>query len=314
MLEENKIKRFIRNGLAAILAYILILSGAITKAKKQCFGQGKILSAFFHNPPEKLFKACILWLKKNGFVFISTEQLINFLYQKEPLPAGAVWITFDDGWRKNLTQVIPIIKKYNVPVTFFIPTAEIDKGAFWFCEVIKQKNHLPHEYRTKPFEKLLKVNNAERQKIVEKIYSPPNKSTGDADPMSIADIREIAELPQVTIGSHTANHVVTINCEPGELEQEIKMSKTTLQKWLGKKIKSFAYPNGDYNGREKEFLQKYGYQLAATIENNYITPNTDPFFVPRNCVLDDGSFAENLCHMLGVWTQFIEKLKKLLSR
>ena len=280
MLEENKIKRFIRNGLAAILAYILILSGAITKAKKQCFGQEKILSAFFHNPPEKLFKACILWLKKNGFVFISTEQLIDFLYQKEPLPASAVWITFDDGWRKNLTQVIPIIEKYNVPVTFFIPT----------------------------------VNNVERQKIVKKIYSPSNKPAGDADPMSIADIREIAELPQVTIGSHTANHVVTINCEPGELEQEIKMSKATLQKWLGKEIKSFAYPNGDYNGREKEFLQKYGYQLAATIENNYITPNTDPFFVPRNCVLDDGSFAENLCHMLGVWTPFIEKLKKLLSR
>ncbi len=311
MLEENKFKRSIRNSLAALLAYFLILSGAVKKAKKQCLEQEKVLSAFFHDPPEKIFKACILWLVKNGFVFISTGQLLEFLYQKKPLPAGAVWITFDDGWDRNLSQVIPVIREMDVPVTFFIPTAEIEKGAFWFNQVIKHKKRLPPEFRTRPFEKLLVLKNSERLKIVQDLYPESGES---GDPMSIADIREIAALPQVTIGSHTVNHVVTVNCEPGELEQEIKNSKAALEQWLGKEIISFAYPNGDHDGREKPLLQKHGYKIAATIENEYITADTDPFFVPRNCVLDDGSFAENLCHMLGVWTPFIEKLKKFFGR
>jgi len=300
--------------LAALLAYLLILSGAVKRAKKQCLTGDQILSAFFHDPPEKLFKACLIWLKKNGFVFISSEQLLNYLFKKEPLPVGAVWITFDDGWERNLSQVIPVIQEMNVPVTFFIPTAEIEKGAFWFNQVIKHKKRLPEEFRIRPFEKLLLLSNSERQKIVKELYPASGNPAESRDPMSTAEIQKIAALPQVTIGSHTVNHVVTVNCQPEELEREIKDSKSTLEEWLGKEVLSFAYPNGDYDGREKPLLQKHGYQIAATIENDYITAETDPFFVPRNCVLDDGSFAENLCHMMGVWTPFIEKLKKLFGR
>ncbi|HPG40410.1 MAG TPA: polysaccharide deacetylase family protein [bacterium] len=314
MLEENKLKRFFRNVLAAMLALFLIMLGYTQRAKKQYLQNGCVLSIFFHNPPRRLFLSCIKWLKKNGFYFISTQQLIDFLYLRTPLLPGAVWITFDDGWKNNLTQVMPTIKQYQIPITFFIPTGEIENGAFWFCEAIKHKNLLPEELQINPFEKLLQLTNHERQRIINELYRNDDyTSPENGEPFTLADINELAALPYIGFGSHTVNHVVTTNCAREELDFEIQKSRLVLEQWLGVEITAFAYPNGNYDGREKAILQKYGYKIAATIEEHPVTYATDPFLVPRNCVLDDGSFAENLCHLLGVWTPFIIKLKRLTS-
>ncbi len=315
MLEENKFKRFLRNSLAAVLAALLILTGYTQRAKKQFLQEGNVLSIFFHNPPRRIFAACIKWLIKNGFHFISTQQLTDHLYNHTPLPVGAVWITFDDGWKNNLIQVIPVIKQHQIPVTFFIPTGEIENGAFWFCEAIKHKKKLPVEYQADPFIKLLQIPNHERQRLIDELYrhdeyAPP----AIGEPFTPADIKSLAALSYITFGSHTVNHVVTTNCTREELDFEILKSRLVLEQWLETEITAFAYPNGNYDGREKAILEKHGYKIAATIEESPVTVSTDPFLAPRHCVLDDGSFAENLCHLLGVWTPFINKLKRFVNR
>ena len=115
MLEENKTKRFVRNMISGFLAVLLILSGKARKARRLCFHPDTILSIFFHNPPRSLFYKCIRWLSKNGFTFVSTADIYDFLYNDKLLPVGAVWVTFDDGWKDNLTEVVPVMEQFKVP-------------------------------------------------------------------------------------------------------------------------------------------------------------------------------------------------------
>ena len=51
-----------------------------------------------------------------------------------------------------------------------------------------------------------------------------------------------------------------------ELEKEIVESKERLEKKLGKEVVSFCYPNGDYNQKILQKVDKAGYKYAVTTE------------------------------------------------
>jgi peptidoglycan/xylan/chitin deacetylase (PgdA/CDA1 family) len=132
--------------------------------------------------------------------------------------------------------------------------------------------------------------------------------------MTVDDIKSIAVMPLVTLGAHTVTHPNLPNCAENELEYELAESKRRLEDWTGKPVTTFAYPSGSFDGRERRFLEKYGYEIAATIKNGHTGPDSDRYLIPRSGVMDDGSFIENLCHALGVWEPVVNKLKRCLPQ
>ena len=240
------------------------------------------------------------------------------LDKKMVCPRGAVWISFDDGWKDNLYNVIPIIKRGDIPITIFIPTGPIEEGTFWWTKVKSFPKDVPSEFAS--VEKLKKIDEGKRQEILQLIdNSRPYRN--DRVTMTIQDIQTISKMPQITIGSHTVNHPILINCTSNQLDYELRISKSKLEEWIGKKVTTFSYPNGDFDGREKDMLIKYGYKMAA-IETKFVSPDdrnffdadNNPFLIPRNVVMDDGSLAENLCHIFGIWQPFINNIKKSIKK
>ena len=65
-------------------------------------------------------------------------------------------------------------------------------------------------------------------------------------------------------------------------------------------------------GRRLRDMEKYGYEFAATTVPDFARSGTDPYLIPRNCVVDDGSLSENICHAFGVWQPLINKIKGFL--
>jgi peptidoglycan/xylan/chitin deacetylase (PgdA/CDA1 family) len=221
-----------------------------------------------------------------------------------------VWLTFDDGWKKNVTNVVPVAVEHDIPVTIFISTGPIEgNGVFWWTYAEKLSNDLPLTYKN-DINMLWKIPESERKKILDDLIS---KHINDIprEAMTNEDVKEIAKIPQVTIGSHTVNHVITPNCTIEELDKEIGESKAKLEQWAGKKITCFTYPNGDLDGKEIDILKKYNFTLAATAENRLINPDDDIFRLPRFSI-SDGSFPEEICHMTGIWKPIILKIKSKL--
>lgn len=133
----------------------------------------------------------------------------------------------------------------------------------------------------------------------------------DRETMTTDDVAAISKLPQVMIGCHTAHHVIMPRCTEDELDFELTSSKKKLENWTGKKVAFFAYPDGEFGAREKEYVRKYGFELAASVENRFINGGEDVFAVPRFWVRGEGSFAETKCQIVGIWTPLIRKIEKM---
>jgi len=303
-------RKTFRNIICFFIGIALYASGFIHRAKNAAFESGRITGIAFHNPDKKLFKNSIKWLLKNGFTFISTLQLIDILKNKIKPPNGAVWISFDDGWKSNMENVVPTITDYNIPVTFFITTGPIEKkGLFWWRLADKKKDYLENKYNIRK-EELYQIPENRRKKIIGKIEDHFSENF-EREAMSVEEVKKISKIPQITIGSHTANHAILPNCATDELKDEVINSKKTIEKWIKQNINSFAYPNGNFDGREKEILRQAGFELATTCDKIFISIKDDLYFIPRFVATNEGFVVQNICHMLGIWDPFVSKIKKI---
>lgn len=65
------------------------------------------------------------YLKRNKIKVISLEETVNYLEKKTRFASKTVVLTFDDGYEDNYSNVFPILRKYNFPVTIFLTTGRI---------------------------------------------------------------------------------------------------------------------------------------------------------------------------------------------
>lgn len=67
-----------------------------------------------------LFEKQLQFFKKN-FTVVTMEDVIQAVDGKNELPDKALLLTFDDGYIDNFTVALPLLKKYGMQGSFFIP-------------------------------------------------------------------------------------------------------------------------------------------------------------------------------------------------
>ncbi len=72
------------------------------------------------------FEQDLIWLKENGYVTITSKELLYFLENKEPIPSKAVILSIDDGSWGVYTNAWPLLKKYEMKADFNVIGAQID--------------------------------------------------------------------------------------------------------------------------------------------------------------------------------------------
>jgi peptidoglycan/xylan/chitin deacetylase (PgdA/CDA1 family) len=83
--------------------------------------------------------------------------------------------------------------------------------------------------------------------------------------MDLHELREVAALPFIEIGSHTNTHCDMARItDPSEAYGELRASKLRLEEMLDKPVLSFAYPYGRYSSVCPEAANRAGYLTAAT--------------------------------------------------
>ena len=77
------------------------------------------------------FRSQLDYLKEHHHPVIPLRTLISYLQGHSPAPpAGAVVITVDDGHQSVVTEMLPLVREYNVPVTLFIYPSAISNASY----------------------------------------------------------------------------------------------------------------------------------------------------------------------------------------
>lgn len=78
-----------------------------------------------------VFETHLKYLKENGYSVIPLKQLVNYILRKgPPPPSRSVVIAVDDGHKSVYTDMLPLVRKYNIPVTLFIYPSAISNASY----------------------------------------------------------------------------------------------------------------------------------------------------------------------------------------
>jgi peptidoglycan/xylan/chitin deacetylase (PgdA/CDA1 family) len=227
--------------------------------------------------------------------------------QADDLPRNSLAITFDDGYRDNLTHAAPILHRYRLPSTIFLATGFIGTGAIpWFdrlaialklarAEAVEApwgETMALHDRaaRLTAFERVQRhlktLGDDELQRALDVLLERldvPNGATLKNLMLDWADVRALAGLG-FGVGGHTVRHVILSRVTSERSWAEIRGSRTAIEAGLGSTPTGFAYPNGrspDYSPATIELVRKAGFAWAVTTRLGLNTAQTPPYELRR---------------------------------
>ena len=220
--------------------------------------------------------------------------------QERRVPRNALAITFDDGFRDNLTHAAPILKRLGLPATIFLVTGHIDtphplwidRLALAFKSATVRQVELP-DGRPRPLSTV-----SERLTALKEAFAHfrrvPDEDRAAAVEALIAALRPSPERPKrlmlswdevdalrglgFSIGAHTVSHPILSRVTPEKAREEIFGAKLAIEKFTGEPVRGFAFPNGrpdDYNETAIQLVREAGYTCAVTTQrglNDIHTP------------------------------------------
>jgi peptidoglycan/xylan/chitin deacetylase (PgdA/CDA1 family) len=203
-------------------------------------------------------------------------------------------ITLDDGWLDSYIYAYPVLKKYSIPATIFLPTSFIGtQNWFWPDKIgfllkhysktgAKEKGEsLSSLWERYPWMKEFEKSPSEEKidLIIERWKTLPEaeiynfiENTGRElevkwpDKRLVLNWKEIEEMSGngISFGSHSANHRILTRIGVAQAKEEIKNSLEMLTGRSINFIPVFCYPNGEYNGEIQELVKQSGYQAAVS--------------------------------------------------
>lgn len=246
---------------------------------------------------------------RDCFNVIPLAEGVRRLHAGEPLPPGALSITFDDGYLDNLSQAAPVLESLGLPWTLFIVSGGLDTGEMlWWDRTIaafagtsracvdSAALGVPGPTARLPLDALRAEATVEavlshlwtlphdqRMAIVRSIelqLEPRLRPEMLAERLSSAQIVELHRRG-VEIGAHSIHHPNLGLCDDATATNEMLTSRNRLEELLQAPVKGFAYPGGRLGASTPALARRSGfdYALATTVGVN--DSKTDPFCLMR---------------------------------
>ena len=268
---------------------------------------------------KNVFENQIKFLKRK-YNFVSLEDYTEVIIEKKSyLPPNPVIVTIDDGYWDSYTFAYPILKKYSIPATIFLATDFINHGEWLWSNkleyILKNSEYKKfnftlgkgreakfdvsdfsswHKTQLRIFNYCRTIPNIQKDELIDSLAKQlkvdvPSKAIGDFLPLTWDQIREMSNYG-ITFGSHSCSHPILSRLTEEELVHEIKDSKWSIEKNLGKQVVSFCYPNGtleDFNSSVVMILQNFGYKTSVTtIPGHNNLKDINPFYLKRLSVIE----------------------------
>ncbi len=242
---------------------------------------------------------------------VTIAELLAAIDDEQPLPPNSLLITFDDAYRNFKEVAWPILKRHDLSVTLFVPTAYPGRPdlPFWWdqlehaLEATARRDAISTTIGKLPLETKADRQRALR-KITEHMKSIPHKELEkethdlcqllEAPPcrgslLTWSELKELAD-EGVTLGAHTQLHPLMTRVPLTQALDEAKNSLLDLQKEIGSTPAIFAYPAGAFNDEVAQGIKELGFRLAFTQERGTNDlRNVDHCQLRRNNIGPDAS-------------------------
>lgn len=248
---------------------------------------------------------------RHHFKLVSGADVLAALHGSRPLPPRALLVTFDDGYKNNLTLAAPLLRKYDVPAIFHVSTGHIDTNyLLWPREVVTLISGWPLPVIETPHDRSRTVpvpaQGDQRRELAQRLkeeckklsagmkddyleYLRRSSTAGEPTDRELTDFMDWDEVQRLhamgfEIGSHTVHHPILSRCDPERLKSELHNSKQRIEAYLRTECRWLAYPNGgsqDYDERVKAAAREAGYQAAFVLNDRFSSPGEDPMELSR---------------------------------
>jgi peptidoglycan/xylan/chitin deacetylase (PgdA/CDA1 family) len=284
------------------------------------------------------------------YEFATLTEAVQMLAGKRPFRNSCVVLTFDDGYRNNLTHALPVLRQYGAPATFFLPTGKItERSLFAFDRLDYALQHvegdsltlaagaLTQDLRLAPPSALVssfadlrgalkdglgadveycEATNAMVQDCERRAGRSLNalrETDAWSALMTWKDVETLAAEPLAEIGSHTVDHTRLGLAAKDTIGEQLRDSKREIEARTGRVCRHFAYPNGSYSPEAAALTRLEGYESAVTTDEGPNEPGADPMTLRRFSVASGVSPTEVLATVCGLADSISALLRVLRS-
>ena len=260
--------------------------------------------------PEELDRQ--IGMIKRHYTLIGVDELVAEL-DAGRRPRGAALITFDDGYRDNLTSGLPILQSHGVPATFFLASSFLsERRVYWwekisYCFTHTKKKTATLQYPTAVTLDLRQgtaharrlslilaktVRGMDLDRFLTGLAQALEVPWDDETERTLADSLiltwdEVRAMRRagMQFGSHTRTHRTLATLPSAELRCELEQSKREIEEQLGSPIWTISYPVGISLKNLSpviESIKAAGYKLGFTNLSGVASlDDLDPFDVSR---------------------------------
>jgi biofilm PGA synthesis lipoprotein PgaB len=230
------------------------------------------------------------WLRGNGYVPVSLDQILTARHGGRPLPDKAILLTFDDSYLSFYTRVYPLLREFRYPAVLAVVGKWIDN---------------PPDVQLPYGEK---------------------GSVTDASFPSWAQLREMSDSGLVEIASHSydLHHGVMAspqgNLQPAatariydpqtgkyegnerwraRVRNDLAQNSRTIERETGRAPRVIVWPYGSYNDELIRMADQLGMSVALTLDDGPNTPNVPLTALRRILIEHNPPLADFISELRG---------------
>ncbi len=237
-----------------------------------------------------VFERQLSYLKKNFRILRLSELLDMWKARVWDNSERYCVITFDDGWLDNYNHAFPILSKYDIPATIFLPTSLMGTNHWFWPDklgfVLKNTFSVESKLTEVLYDKWPWMRNHKMGSIDNRIdciidhvkQLPDAEITGLLNDVSallnpgLPDERMLLSWPEIeemsrhdiSFGSHSLSHAILTKLTIEKVRIEMQSSLETLRQKNINHVPVFCYPNGNYTKEIVELAKSAGYSAAVT--------------------------------------------------
>lgn len=194
----------------------------------------------------------------------------------EPLPRRAVLLTFDDGLPSHVDLVGPELARRGLQGVFYAVLGVLGTSTpFWWDAILARRAALelrPVQWAGRSW--------ADAARLVSASKTAPDAqrlellATLDADhgpppaarQLGVDELRSLVQAGHV-VGNHSWTHPLLDTLTDGALDAELDRAHDSFVRHFPDQPRTFAYPNGNHDGRTVRWLAAHDYRSAFLFDH-----------------------------------------------